>query len=147
MLCLLSIGIVVQAQVQKDSSLVTNSNVEKLIDKYSGKVEAVLVSLAKELKQPIEHVYGILVKQQVINSMVYSVVPIFALLSLFMAYRNGTHKKADFDEGNALAVTSIIFLILGIILSIATAFALVPIFTGFFNPEYGALKDIVSFIK
>ena len=66
-LLLLIGGLVVSAQ-SDSSQYVTNSNVEKLIDKYGGKLEATVISIAQTLKQPTEHVYEVLVKQQVVKS-------------------------------------------------------------------------------
>lgn len=65
---------------------VTNSNAEKLIDKYSEKIESTIVSLAQSLKQPAEHVYKILVKQQIVKSYIklaHLLVEIMILIVVF----------------------------------------------------------------
>ena len=64
---------------------VTDSDTEKLIDKYSEKISATVTSLAETLKQPATHVYGLLVRQQVLKSWIFlSASSIFWLLGGFM---------------------------------------------------------------
>ena len=44
---------------------VTNSDAEKLFDKYTGKFAVAIEELAESLKVPAEHVYNILIKDQI----------------------------------------------------------------------------------
>ena len=67
----------------QDSTLVTNTNVEKLVDKYSGKIEAAIVSLAESLQQPAEHVYKVLVKQQIVKAINGLGILLFLLILFF----------------------------------------------------------------
>jgi len=67
-----------------DSGLVTNSNVEKLVDKYSAKISATIVSLAESLKQPAEHVYRILVKQQVVKAITFTISLLLGIILLIV---------------------------------------------------------------
>ncbi len=61
-----------QEQTVKDNvELVTDSNVEKLVDKYSTKVTVAIQGLAKSLQQPAEHVYKILIRQQLLLALFF----------------------------------------------------------------------------
>jgi hypothetical protein len=128
------------AYTQTDSTLVTNTTAEKLIDKYSAKVEAAIVSLAENLKQPVEHVYKILIKQQIVRAWVWaSVNGVIFLLTILLWIL--WLQDDDRDEWWGLP-TFITFILVGFI-----ATTLPTVFTGFLNPEYGALQDIIQMIK
>ena len=141
-----------------DSTAVTFSKV------YNDVKEGI-TGLATALKAPAEHVYTILVKQQVVNATTSLTVCIFMLLlgsilfytgyKIYVNYNETYNKNNDYkpgyrrydmDEGYWL-----IFIIVGTIIFIGGLIGLTveskSIITGFFNPEYGAIKDIIGFIK
>lgn len=134
---------------QTDStSYVTDSNVEKLVDKYSAKIEATIVSLAKKLKQPTEYVYKIMVKQQVVNSITWLIIGLLCISTVFtIKFWLNRIEKEQYD--NTGWVTGLIFLcivpsIIGILVLVIQSGTIV---TGFINPEYGAMQDIINLIK
>ena len=134
---------------QTDStSYVTDSNVEKLVDKYSAKIEATIVSLAEQLKQPAEHVYKIMVKQQVVNSITWIIIGLLCISTVFTIkfWLNRIEKEIGDATGwiMGLIFLCIIPLILGILVLVIQSGTIV---TGFINPEYGAIQDIINLIK
>ena len=141
---------------QTDStSYVTDSNVEKLVDKYSAKIEATIVSLAEQLKQPAEHVYKIMVKQQYIKAfegiLVLLIVILFGYLTIKYAsniedWEYGTvyENKPTYSIG-AFYVSSI-SLFIAILVLLVGQYPM-DIIQGFINPEYGAIQDIINLIK
>ena len=106
-----------------------------------------ITDLAIALKIPAEHVYGVLVKQQIINSIIHSLFPLGALILIclfIILYRRGTKKEWEDNKDKAWSIITGIFLLIFIIASIA---ALSYIVQGFANPEYGAIKEIITFVK
>ena len=130
------------------TTYVTDSNVEKLVDKYSAKIEATIVSLAEQLKQPAEHIYKIMVKQQVVNSIAWLIIGLLCISTAFTRkfWLNRIEKEQDDDMGwvMGLILLCIVPSMIGITVLIVQ---LDTIVTGFINPEYGAIQDIINLIK
>ena len=144
---------------QEDTSeLVTDSNVEKLVDKYSAKLEASIISLAETLKQPAEYVYEVLIKQQYVKAYA-SIVPwiiFIGLLPIFISLmKKGLILKNDnygnehnyFYYNDSFTVITVVVGILTIASLIAGAICLQYVIQGFINPDFGAMQDIVNMIK
>lgn len=151
LLFVLSIPVIAQESVQKVvnasevQEYVTNSDVEKLIDKYSDKLSVAIESLAETLKQPAEYVYTIIVRQQIVLGYTYLAVIIFTLiLSLILFKLNKTIFKEDaWDAVNA-------FNFFAVITALICAGFLIAFLAGGFqrilNPEYYAIDKIMSLI-
>lgn len=114
---------------------------------YDG-VRTVVKDLAAALEQPAGHVYEILIKQQIVQSIGYLliVIVLFAPMFLWPYFRRLCADHSDpYNNGwlFPLVVIPIIAIVgVGVFGSEANI-----IITGFFNPEYGAIKEIVSLIK
>jgi hypothetical protein len=136
---------------------VTNSTVEKLVDKYSAKVEASTVALAQSLKQPAEHVYKVLIKQQIVNAAGLLFIPIGFIILLIIFYRLMKYgfspsKKYEghtmfYEKEDALTGLATIIGMFTLVMIILSVIYFPDILQGFINPEYGAMKEIVSWIK
>jgi hypothetical protein len=119
-----------------------------LIDKYGSKVSAAIVAIAKELKQPVEHVYTILVRQQIVKSITYLFLFIVTIVLSYISIKSITHPKATWeDDLNVYSLGGIILAIISLIILIVFLCNFNKMVTGFVNPEYGALQDIIGFIK
>lgn len=108
-----------------------------------------VTALASALKVPAEHVYAILVKQQVVNSLTYLVVFILASISLFISCRYGlpwASEHGDDSDGASYVLPVLGILIFGVIVMFVL-FNMDTIMTGILNPEYGAIQDIVKMVK
>ena len=109
-------------------------------------VKGGILGLAEALKTPAEHVYEVLVKQQVINAWSGLIFIIVMLILLFLSIRYLKACNNDPDI-NDLTVPVVLLIIVSILTFVALIGTGLDILTGFFNPEYGAIKDIVDFIK
>lgn len=109
-------------------------------------LKASVSGLAEVLKTPVEHVYEVLIKQQVINSWFGTIFIIVMLVLLFLSIRYLKACNNDPDI-NDLTVPVVLLIIVSIVTFVALIGTGPDILTGFFNPEYGAIKDIVDFIK
>ena len=131
-----------------DTSAITFSKV------YNDVKEGI-AGLATALKAPAEHVYEILVRQQIIYSLIHLIVLLIGLIGLILTWKyilwintpkaDDKNSRVYYDENWAFFPA-----ILGIISIIMFGIGLINIdviFTGFLNPEYGAIKDIINFIK
>lgn len=94
------------AQVDTVSTIVTNSEVERLVDKYSAKLEASITTIATSLKQPAEHIYSILVKKTFISGILsLSALSIGIVLFIIMIVLN---KSFDWEVDEAVWVIPVV---------------------------------------
>lgn len=108
--------------------------------------------LAEALEVGAEHVYGVLVKQQVVYSIIYLSLGMLGILLLTLAYKQmrmikGDGRGAMINESIPHLIYSIISGVVGFVLSVIALFNIGNIITGFVNPEYGAIKEIVNMIR
>ncbi len=108
-------------------------------------IKATISALGESLKVPAEHVYEVMVKQQIVYSVAYSILVIilFALTFIFFKISKSDYAE-DMDFEGFFAFCSIIA---GVVGALTLIFVFEDIVTGFINPEYGAIKDILDFIK
>lgn len=148
---------------QKEDSL---SDTSKLtLTKVYSDVKAGISGLAQSLKVPATHVYEILIRQQV----TYSIINICTVLGLFLfccltgryakltykghlaLYKSRTERDdADIDDtakGPIAVALTVISVALGIAGVIVLCVTMQQTVIGFTNPEYGAIKEIISFVK
>lgn len=103
-------------------------------------------SMADGLGIAAEHVYEVLVMQQIVKACIFSSLILVGTILMIFAVKQ-TFKVKDWEEPTVKGVLWIIFLIVsGIMVGIGLGH-LEIIMTGFINPEYGAIKDIMSFVK
>ena len=124
----------------------TDSTTVLTFNKVYEDIKESIQGLAEALKEPAEHIYGIMIKQQVINAWSGLIFIIVMLILLFLSIQ---YLGACNDDPDISDLTIPVTLIM--ITSITTFVVLIitgpDILTGFFNPEYGAMKDIVNFVK
>lgn len=129
-----------------DSTAVTFSQV---YNDFKGAISGI----GEALKVGAEHVYEVLVRQQVVISVSYligiligSVFCYFILSYSFKnMYETNRHGHKEFNEGTLPFFLVGGFLCIGLLLF--TIAHIGVIVTGFVNPEYGAIMEIKSFIK
>ena len=119
-----------------------------------------VVGLASALKVGAEHVYAVLVKQQIVYAIVYLLVLVFSIALLKFAYSQYNVydvKEIAWAKETQRRSTEIYFhisfvyflasLITGAIMLLVGICNIDNIIMGFVNPEYGAIKDIMDFVK
>lgn len=129
-------------------------------------IKSGLTALGSSLKVGSEHVYEVLVKQQYVYSIVYTLLIILSIILMIicckaipkLGWRDDYYYQRDWEnkggyEGfkkTQLGFINIIYIILAIISLIGLIFGFLymdQIITGFINPEYGAIKEILEVIK
>jgi hypothetical protein len=116
------------------------------VSKVYDDVKTGLSGLAAGLKVGVEHVYVVLVKQQVVYAVTWLIVVILILvLGGIVNYKYFKAWERICDGDNEPSIILIIMLDL-IILSLVFC-NINSIIGGFINPEYGAIKEIVDFVK
>jgi len=117
---------------------------------YNDAKEA-LSQLGAALKVGAEHVYEVLVRQQVVESITYLVVGLVSVIFLIICYKQAN--KVQFDNYNNITkgginmTYAVCFGVVGVITGLFALFNIQTIVTGFVNPEYGAIKTILDTIK
>lgn len=113
------------------------------------KVESALTEVAKGLKVGAESVWKILVKQQLVWSFCYLIGIIVTILSWVNFYyrfnkgqENAKTNQGDWKEADGVLV--IVLFIISVALSILSIMNIEAMMTGFINPEFGAIRNIVE---
>lgn len=109
------------------------------------------MGLAAGLKVGAEHVYQVLVKQQIVKSIIWLLIAIisgFFVGNWFKAYKNKTEEWTDnYEDVTFIGVVRGLQICLGLVLLVASIINIDVIVTGLINPEYGAIKEIINFVK
>ena len=105
--------------------------------------------MAAALKVGAAHVYEVLVRQQIAKSIMILLVFISGIILLRMAWKTSKSEnwKEDGNPANGYAILSIVFWVIGCVCVIYGICRSLTMITGFVNPEYGAMEDIVDFVK
>lgn len=169
-LLLLSIMFTSAIYAQADSVIADGiqlNEVERIVDKYTSKVAVGITGLAESMEVPAKHVYKVLVKQAVVDSIVWFLILLTGILLMLPFW--GTFKRdIDWDdldetirtvvkdkEGNetvqedtkksgAEIISKLIMAIIGLITIVIGIFHIGTMVQGFVNPEYKAIQDIVQ---
>lgn len=165
---LLSITMLTSAQDSTNTTL-TNSTIsetERLVDKYTEKFSVAISSLAETLAVPAEHVYRILVKQAIVDSISWLliflfslpfIIPIIHFLRLnidwnrmeeikYISDEKGGYIKERKDRSGEF-VLKLILSVIGIVILVISICHVNEIIQGFVNPEYKAIQYILEIIK
>jgi len=106
-------------------------------------IETAINTLATELKVTADHVYGVLIRQQTINAIhiiiIDALLLIFSIICIIVCIKN-----VNTDLTEVMIATTAISSIITIIVMAGT---LPSMLTGFVNPEYGAIQDIMRMIR
>lgn len=129
--------------IQSDSTKVTFTQVYQ-------DVKEGLSALGEALKVGAEHVYQVLITQQYVKSIsllilnvVLISVTIFVAINTPKWYKKGM-KQDQYEPWGMLYIIPSILAIASIVTLCSTVQVIV---TGFVNPEYGAMKEIMEFVK
>ena len=107
-------------------------------------------ALASGLKVGAEHVYIVLVKQQIVNAITYLIIGIMGLIlmsNFIKRYKDPKEEWGDGDEPTVLGVLRVFQAVLAGILILFLVFSIDEIVMGFVNPEYGAIETIIDIVK
>jgi hypothetical protein len=104
--------------------------------------------LAQALKAPAEKVWEVLVVQQKVNAIAYTILLIVGLIICIVLVFIIKWLWKNTDDGEDGAIFMTIVTIILIIAEIICIIVFTPdIITGFVNPEYGAIKEILNVIS
>ncbi len=133
------------------------------VTKFYNDVKGAIESLSASLKVGATHVYEVLVKQQKIQSIVIlSVVSLLLVLALisFKIFRSQFNKEAKIwnaahdhrkysiqDDHPHVYIPLIFVVVFTLFCALHLLMNMTDIVTGFYNPEYGAIKSITDMIK
>lgn len=131
-----------------DTTKVVPDTAKVTLAQVYGDAKEALSGLGQALKVGSEHVYGILVKQQIVRSIVWLVLlVVFSITTVLSTKLLIYCAKSDEDYSDVLGPFSLFACVASIIILIACICQVDVIVTGFINPQYGALKDIMDFIN
>ena len=150
-LLFLTISLLGYTENKVDNIITAVDNTTEAVNQSTKEVNATVVyftekleELGKSLKVPAEHVYQVLVKQQTVRAYT-SLFSFFALLAVYLITTYFFVKADGFDDDSFINVSRfILILISGILTLICGAIFIFDGFTGIINPEYGAIKEIMS---
>ena len=106
-------------------------------------VKDVLKSLGETLKVGTEHVYEVLIRQQVVSSITWTIIYLVGIWGFITCSRWAKRILDETSkEGGYIAAYIYLFILLLLFL-----FTIETTVTGFVNPEYGAIEKIVNMLK
>ena len=133
------------------TEVAVNDTTALTFNKVYEDVKEGIQGLAVALKAPAEHVYKVVVRQQTINSISYLLACLILILPIFtFNWWNSAIKSAiekGDDETGWLMGIILLCILPALVGGIVLAVAMPDIITGFINPEYGAIRDVMNFIK
>lgn len=131
----------------------------ELLRDFGGEIKEALAQMAQGLGVAAEHVYIVLVKQQVVFGIIHISWPILAFIAAFfitkfyvnVPYRN--MRRGDFDGPESEGVFNFFIWVGLLAISVGwvvlTVLGIMSIVNGvghILNPEYYALRQIIDFI-
>lgn len=127
----------------------TSSNFKMI---YSDLKDGV-VALGQSLKVGAEHVYKVLVKQQIVKAVVFIFVFLVSLITGILCYKQWG-KIETVEERYQTSVKevrpfvfTIVFGLISFITFLVFIFNVDTMIMGFVNPEYGAIQDVIHFVQ
>lgn len=152
---LCSAGIFAQETTTVEKTVVAKE-VNSIVNNTVDRAEEAITKLAAVLKVPAEHVYKVLVKQQIVLSIVNIFIAIFTIFFIIGTYKFFLYgcapyrKDSDYSRfyrsDGGLQIIAAILTLISIIGLVYTIVSLGVTVAGFCNPEYGAMKDITNML-
>lgn len=110
--------------------------------------------MAAKLGVAASHVYEIVIRQTVISGIVNTVLQVFIMIAIYVAFRKGWRYSRDKwrewdDHDNAFLATTV-WVVGGIVCGAAFIGCLITLpnaIMSIFNPEYYAIKTILEAVK
>lgn len=152
------LGVSSLIRAQTTPQAIISDSVGKLVDssklswnKVYNDVSGAMSAIGSALKVGAEHVYLILVKQQMVNAIIWIISFVFCIVfvCLMIKWGKGLHGRMigenwNFDEewGWIVLYVLLVAAIVGMLITCVSHIGAVV--TGLINPEYGALNEILN---
>lgn len=114
-------------------------------------IKVAIAALAESLGVAAEHVYEVLVKQQTVEAIIYLIILLIGVACFIILFK--TIPKMEFKDMDPATPKDTTYLILCIGVGIIGIFTICAglmnigtIITGFINPEYSAIKEIMEML-
>lgn len=118
------------------------------LSSLGGEAKGAIKDIVKELKQVSVKAWDLLVRQQMIWSLCYLAVTLSSLIFGFRFFKQlkitGTDRTSTDDYKSTNIVLSIVYGTLFVSALLFSSLHLEPMMTGFFNPEFGALRTLIE---
>jgi hypothetical protein len=145
----------VTIQVSADSTQTKFQDLKEVVDTSStfkmiyNDVKDGITALGSALKVGAEHVYTVLVRQAIVEAITFLIIGIIGLIlcTKFVNHYKSDEKWHENDNPTGLGVLRVFQVILGSILFLISILTIDVIITGFVNPEYAAIKEILNILK
>jgi len=135
----------------KEGTTTVYSDVKDVVKTLTPEARDLLTKTANKLEKTTNQVWDILVKQQRVWSICYLFMTISAMVLwyrfgiAFDVMKTDVTEAGETKESNILLVA--IYGVLAVFLSILSSQHFIDMVTGFYNPEYGAMKHIIEFYQ
>ena len=118
------------------------------LSSLGGEAKGAIKDIVKELKTVSIKAWDLLVRQQMIWSLCYLAVTLSSLILGFRFFKQlkitGTDRTSTDDYKSTNIVLSIVYGTLFVSALLFSSLHLEPMFTGFFNAEFGALRTLIE---
>lgn len=113
-------------------------------------VKEAISGIAASLKVGAEYVWTILIKQQIVKGLVYLIlltISLILIISFYKACKNSKEDWLEHGDPTPIGIMRIIQIVTGLCLFVISINNLDVILTGLINPEYGAMSDIMNWVR
>lgn len=137
----------VDSAKQKAVNTANTIDTSRLSKQVYADFKQALAGIGNALKVGSEHVYRVLVTQQVVKSITWLAVMIIPLIFFFI-FKGRLWAWATAQDSEGFASTIVFIMCVAMWIPAIIGFINMPtIVTGLVNPEYGAMLDIMDFIQ
>lgn len=144
---------VVDSTTKAVSETATKIDTSTLSKQVYADVKQGLAGLATALKVGVEHVYEVIVRQQVVKAISDLVLVIFLIVVAFILlhYCKKLVKYCETKDNKGVEISACLLgfgsAVVYIIALVSFCCLYAEIVSGLVNPEYGALQDIINFVS
>lgn len=141
----------VDSMITTTNNLVTQLDTSSSLKMVTTKTMEAVKYLAEGLKVSVTEVWDILVKQQKVKSWTYLLLFLSSLVLDYLLFKFIRFIVNQYKINNEFNFFYVVGFALSVVIMIMYTFTntenLYPMLTGFLNPEYGAMQDIINVAK
>jgi hypothetical protein len=135
------------AMLCRADSIPLPDSTQATFDKMYNDVKGGIEGLASALQTGTTHVYGVLVRQQVVKAVAWLLVMILfgSFIVFYIRKMAKVYNSPKWEEKDSLfAMAGGVVSSVGILIFL---FKMNIVITGLANPQYGAIREIINFVK
>ena len=145
LLVIILMGNFANAQNKDPLHLFDSTKRSATFDSVYKDVKGALATMADGLKITVDHLWGVLVYQQRLEAIMWLIITVITIIPILGSFKYYRKKISDdYGDLNKDGWLMVFLMIVSAVMIISVACNIENMIQGFFNPEYGALKEIMK---